>query len=151
MLICVDFDDTVVAQSGREYADVDTPLQFMPGAEQGLLALKQAGHMLVLYSGRANRALRVDPNLDPLVRSGLKRVNMERWKKNSVVNQARFEQMIAFVEAELPGVFAAIDDGMQGKPSADMYIDDKALRLGYGSLGVGWPDVAQLYGDPSRR
>ncbi len=151
MLICVDFDDTVVSQRGRDYADVTTPLQFMPGARQGLLSLKAAGHTLVLYSGRANRSLRVDPNLDPLVRVGLKRVNMARWEENRVANQARFDQMIAFVDAELPGVFAAVDDGVQGKPSADMYIDDKALRLGYGTTGLGWTDVSSIYGNMPRR
>lgn len=148
MVICVDFDDTIVSQAGRSYEDVTTRLLFMPGAKEGLLSLKKAGHTLVLFSGRANRALRVDPELDPLVVAGVKRVDRAWWEKNRVVNQARYDQMVEFVGKYLPGVFAAIDDGMQGKPHADMYLDDKAMRYGHGVLGVPWVRVAQMYGEP---
>lgn len=148
MIIASDFDDSIVSQAGRDYEDVETPLRFMPGAKKALLSLKRAGHTLLLYSGRANRALRVDPNLNPLVRAGVKRINREWWEANQPVNEARYQQMLRFVDEELPGVFDAVDDGQQGKPSADIYIDDKALRLGHGADSVGWQTVAHRYGEP---
>lgn len=149
MIIAVDFDDTIVSQAGRSYDDVTTPLAFLDGALAGLRALRRAGHVLLLFSGRANRALRVDPGLDPLVRAGVRRVNRARWEKQRVVNEARYQQMLAFVDASLPGLFAAVDDGQQGKPSADLFIDNRALRLGHGVLSVSWRAVAYMYGEPS--
>lgn len=125
-----------------------TPLRFMPGAQAGLAALKRAGHVLVLYSGRANRALRIDPALDPLVRVGVKKIRREWWEANQPINEARYQQMLSFVAEHLSGVFDAVDDGQQGKPSADLYIDDKALRLGRGVDSVGWIGVAHRYGEP---
>jgi len=121
VIIAVDFDSTVVVQDGRDYEDLATPLQFLPDAKLGLYALKAAGHVLLLYSARANRALRFDPQLDPLVRAGAKKINMQWWKASAELNQRRYDQMDAFVQQHLPGVFAAIDDGLQGKPSVDMY------------------------------
>ena len=147
MIIAVDFDNTVVVQDGRDYEDVTTPLEFMPWAKEALHALKAAGHVLLLYSCRANRALLEDPALDPLVRAGVKRINITWWQGNQPINQARYDQMVAFVAEELPGVFAAIDDGMQGKASADLYLDDKALQLGYGPYGAGWADVMKMHGE----
>lgn len=149
MIFCIDFDSTVVVQEGRDYEDIDTPFEFMPNAQAGLHSLKKAGHILLLYSCRANRALRIDPELDPLVRAGVKKINMTWWEFNQELNQARYEQMIGFVNAELPGVFDAIDDGEQGKPSADVYLDDKAIRLGPGAQT--WASVADIYGEPIRR
>ena len=149
MIFCIDFDNTVVVQEGRDYEDVDTPLEFMPNARAGLHSLKAAGHVLLLYSARANRALRIDPELDPLVRAGIKKVSVGWWESNKELNQARFEQMVEFVNHELSGIFDAIDDGVQGKPSADVYLDDKALRLGPGAQT--WASVADMYGEPVRR
>ena len=146
-LIAIDFDNTVVEQDGRDYEDVTTPLRFLPGAYAGLLALKAAGHILLLYSARANRAHRVDPNLNPLVRAGIKKIDIDRWMKNQPLNEARYQHMISFVEEELPGIFDAVDDGLQGKPSADLYLDDKALGLGYGAHAVDWDEVTRMYGD----
>jgi len=149
VIFCIDFDSTVVVQEGRDYEDVTTPLEFMPNAWAALHSLKAAGHVLLLYSARANRALRIDPNLDPLVRAGVKKVNMEWWEANKALNQARFDQMMDFAMTELPGIFDAIDDGEQGKPSADVYLDDKALRLGPTSQT--WASVADMYGEPIKR
>jgi hypothetical protein len=148
VVISIDFDDTIVSQAGRAYDDVTTPLRFMPGAREALVSLKRAGHTLVLFSGRANRALREDPMLDPLIRAGKKRFDRARWERGREVNEARYQQMLAFVEAQLPGVFAAVDDGLQGKPSADLIIDDKAVRLGHGVIGLGWRQIAQMHGEP---
>ena len=146
MIIAVDFDNTVVIQDGRDYEDLETPLQMLPGARDGLLSLKDSGHILLLYSARANRALRIDPTLDPLVRAGVKKV-WRNWEENCILNEKRYQQMIDFVNAELPDVFDAIDDGGQGKPSADIYLDDKALRLGHGANAVNWRGVMLMYGE----
>lgn len=147
MIIAIDFDGVVV-RDDRPYADVDSPLEFIDGAKEGLLALKAAGHLLVLWSGRLSRALLVDPNLDPLVRVGKKQVNRDWWQEQSLpIHQARAAQMLDFVEANLANVFDAIDDGSGGKPSVDLFIDDRALRFGVGALSVAWDYVAHVYGE----
>jgi hypothetical protein len=148
LILAIDFDATVVVQDGRDYRDVETPLEFVSGVREALHALKRAGHILLLYSARANLALRKDPKLDPLVRAGARKVDPVWWAENRPVNEARYQHMVSFVETELLGVFDAVDDGHQGKPSADLFIDDKALRLGYGVDSVGWNTVARRYGEP---
>ena len=148
MFIAVDFDDSIVSTRGRAYDDLTTPLSFVPGAKAGLLSLKKAGHMLLLYSARANRASREDPALDPMVRSGARKVHQKTWDADRALNQARYQQMLDFVATELPGVFDAIDDGTQGKPIADLFVDDRGLRLGHGPMTVSWSVVSQVYGEP---
>jgi len=147
MLIAVDFDGTIVRQD-RPYADTTTPLAFLPGAREGLLALRRAGHTLILYSARTNRALLYTPEHDPLVRAGVRKVNLARWEAERPIHWARYFQMRRFVEAYLPGVFAVVDDGLQGKPTADLFIDDRALRYGFGHDAVGWNGIALSYGQP---
>ena len=147
MLVCVDFDGTIVRQD-RPYEDTTTPLAFLPGAREGLLALKRAGHTLILWSARTNRALLYTPDHDPLVRAGVRKPNLARWEKERPIHWARYFQMRAFVETQLPGVFAVIDDGIQGKPGVDLFIDDRALRYGFGHDAVGWQGIALLYGQP---
>lgn len=148
MLIAVDFDGTVVDAHGRGYDDVTSGLMFVPGAKAGLASLKAAGHSLLLYSARANRALREDAALDPMVRAGVRKVHQKTWDADKVLNQARYQQMLDFVAKELPGVFDAIDDGAQGKPIADLFVDDRGLRLGHGPMAVSWSVVSQIYGEP---
>lgn len=149
MIIAVDFDDTIVSQAGRAYDDVETPLEFMPGALEGLRALKRAGHRLIVFSGRASRALRVNPMLDPLAKAGVKSVNLERWEKSQPINEARYRQMLDFIAEHLAEVIDAVDDGTCGKVSADLYIDDKALRFGAPPLAAQWEVVASMWGEPA--
>lgn len=149
MLIAVDFDNVVVNVKGRAYSDTTTPLSFMPGAKEGLLALKRAGHRLLLFSARSNRALLYTPEWDPLVRSGAKRPHEATWNQSKELHHARYQQMLAFCESELAEVFDAIDDGLQGKPLADLFIDDRALSFGDGADRVEWPQIALLYGATS--
>ena len=146
MLIACDFDGVVVDMRGRSYDDVKTPLRLMPGAKEGLLSLKRAGHVLLLYSARANRALRKDPAFDPLRR--MRGHDPEKTRKALELNQARYEQMLIFVSTALPDVFDAVDDGVQGKPVADLFIDDRALRYGAGPLAMGWRGIMNIYGEP---
>jgi hypothetical protein len=147
VFIAIDFDGTIVRQEGRPYDDVVTPLEFMPNARDALHSLKAAGHKLILWSGRSSPASLYDPSLDPLVRAGVRQLDIERWKSNQPLNQRRFEQMLDFVAVELPGIFDAIDDGAAGKLEVDMFVDDRALRIGPGALAVGWRRIEFLYGE----
>lgn len=145
LTICVDFDGTVV----RGDLALDAPLELLPGAVEGLMSLKAAGHTLLLLSARGNQASLVDPNLDPLVRAGIRDVDIEGWLEQQPLHQSRYDAMIAFVEKELPGVFDAIDDGLQGKPHADVFIDDRTLCVGPTPFAgaVGWARIARRLGD----
>lgn len=138
MIFAVDFDGTIVDQSG-EYDDLTTPLKFMPGAKEALLALKASGHILILFSARTNPWLVRDPALDPLVLAGVK-VAKER---DLSVNQARYRQMFEFVKTELPEVFSLVWEH-RGKPTADVFIDDRAI--GY-STSYSWERIARTYAD----
>jgi hypothetical protein len=142
--IAVDFDGTVVRED-RAYEDLETPLEFVPYAKEGLHALKRAGHVLMLVSARANRALREDWQLHPLWRQDMNPPVW--WEKSQPINEARYRQMLDFVKKELPGVFDCIDDGYCGKLGADVYLDDKALRLS-AAEGTSWYEVAERFGDP---
>jgi len=148
MLIAIDFDGTIVKQGDTDYDDLATPLQLMPGALEGLKALKKAGHVLLLWSNRASLALRRDWRLNPLWRSGAVPVNLKRWESSLLVNEGRYLQMIAFVEKELPGIFDALEDGTGGKPIVDIFLDDKAYRT-IGVVGFDWYSVIEAWGEPS--
>jgi hypothetical protein len=124
----------------KPYADTTTPLKLKPGALNALRRLKLAGHVLVLWSGRSNRALMYDPEFDPLVRAGL-RPNI--WYDGSrELHADRWREMLAFVEKEMAGIFDAIDDGRCGKLEADHYIDDRAIAFGETT----WLQIVDLYG-----
>lgn len=145
MLIAVDFDGCLV-EDDRDYEDLVTPLELKPGAREALYAMRRAGHTLILCSSRSNLALRQDWRLNPLWRLAIVPFSLHRWEQSLQTNQRRFEQMVTFVNASLPDVFACIDDGTQGKVSADLYIDDKALR--YGEL-LTWEEIGHSYGIPA--
>lgn len=146
MIIAVDFDSTLVDEWGRKFSDVTSPFKLMGGARKALEAMKRAGHVVVVASGRANRALRVDPNLDPLVRAGIVKVDRKAWEAEQPLHEARYQQMVAFCATTLKGLVDAVDDGEQGKVLADVYIDDRALRFGGGVDGHNWFDIARQFG-----
>lgn len=142
MLLAIDFDGCVVS-SERAYDDIHTPLEFLPGALEGLRALKRAGHVLLLWSARANRSVRVDWTLNPLWVKGIVPFDVKSWHVNQPLEEARYQQMLEFVERHLDGVFDAIDQGKQGKPVVDLFFDEKALAP-YESGG--WERIAEVYG-----
>lgn len=148
MLVAVDFDGTIVREDHR-YDDLQTPLVLVDGARDALEALKRARHHMLVYSGRSSRALLYDPRLDPWVRAGVvPEPPRDAWAKSRELNIARYKQMVAFVGLELPGLFDAIDDGTCGKVHADLYIDNRSLRLGRGSMGgLDWHQIAVMFGD----
>lgn len=147
MIFAVDFDDTIVSQD-HPYDDLVTPLSFVVdpstgiNAKDALLSLKKAGHSLLLWSARSNKALLYNPELDPLVRAGVRRLDEKMFQRFKPLHWGRYLQMLSFVQAELPGVFDAIDDGSCGKPLVDFFIDDKALSAS------GWGEIADAYGEP---
>ena len=146
MIVAIDFDSTLVDEWGRKFADVTTPLKLMGGARKALQAMKAAGHVVLVSSARANRALREDPMLDPLARVGAVKVDIVQWTKEQPLHEARYRQMVQFCGTSLKGLVDAVDDGRQGKPAADLYIDDRALRFGGGVDGHSWFDIARQFG-----
>ena len=76
MIIAVDFDGVIVNQD-RAYDDLESPLQFNPGAREALLELKAAGHLLILWRGGWSSACRVTPLLYPPWKAGKKNSNWE--------------------------------------------------------------------------
>lgn len=142
MVIAIDFDGTIVSDD-RRFDDVWSPFKLKPGVKEALLSLKRAGHVLVLWSARNNRARQYLPEFDPLVRAG-KAVEVDSDASRKL-HADRWRQMLTFIAAEFPGVFDAIDDGRQGKIHADIVIDDRAVRLGPG--GETWQSIASIYGE----
>lgn len=139
MIIAVDFDGTVVCEQPWDYLG---PLRLQPNVQHALYSLKNAGHSLLLYSARANRSLQAEPSLDPMYRAGV--ISFPRNRQTAVLAQTRFTAMVDFVERELPGVFDAIDDGRQGKPNADLFIDNRAIN--FGPFGMDWSEIAGCWG-----
>jgi hypothetical protein len=146
VIIALDFDSTLVDEWGRKFSDVTTPLKLMGGARKALQAMKAAGHVVLVSSARANRALRIDPELDPLVRAGVVKLDRKAWEAEQPLHEARYQQMMQFCATQLKGLVDAVDDGGQGKPAADLYIDDRALRFGGGVDGHNWSDIARQFG-----
>ena len=146
MIICIDFDSTLVDEWGRRFSDTTSPLKLMHGARKALEGMRAAGHHVVVYSARANRALRIDPELDPLARAGVVKVDRKAWDAEQPLHEARYQQIVQFCATQLKGLVDAVDDGGQGKPVADVYIDDRALRFGGGVDGYNWFDIARQFG-----
>jgi hypothetical protein len=143
VFIAVDFDGTIV-QMDHAYDDLKAPLVFVPRAKEALAALKNAGHVLMLWSARSSPALLVDPKHDPLVAAGVRKIPLKQWRASLPVNLARHQQMIDFVNRELPGVFAVLNGGAQrGKPDVDLFIDDRMAN----PQTVGWANIERVYGE----
>ena len=144
MKIAIDFDGTIVEQD-KPYDQTDGNFTFVAGAKEALQSLKAAGHILLLWSARASKHHRFNVKLDPLYAA--KPWEPRDPEKFYAVNQARFAEMVEFVNRELPGIFDAIDEGTAGKPTVDMFIDDRACRLGSG--GSSWDEIQGTYGATS--
>ncbi len=133
MIIAVDFDDCVAYRAGPD-------LLLVRGAKEALRSLKQAGHVLLLWSDRTNRARHGDATLDPLVRSGDTQ-DAQTMETRAAWAEADLE-MRSFVDEQLPGIFDAVDDGQQGAPCVDLYLGGrKYVQV------TSWRDIAGLYGD----
>jgi capsule biosynthesis phosphatase len=102
MRICIDLDGVVcrLRQEGETYADVAP----VPGALERLRSLRAAGHVIILYTARHMRTC--DGNLGRVV-ARVGAVTLDWLDRHGV----------------------EYDELYFGKPSADVYIDDNALRF----------------------
>lgn len=140
MIFAIDFDGVIVPDG---YPLDAKNLVLLPGVKNGLLKLKKAGHILLLYSARSNKAAMINSEFDPLVRAGKVQPASDKTRN---ITANKYREMVIFIEEKLPDIFDAIDDGRQGKPYADVYIDNKAIRFG-GSFGLKWDQIADIYGE----
>lgn len=102
MRICLDIDGVIcrLREPGQTYADLEP----VPGAVERLQALKAAGHYLILMTAR----------------------HMKTCAGNSGLAVAR-QGGTLFTWLEKHGI--PYDEIWFGKPWADIYIDDNALRF----------------------
>lgn len=150
MIIVIDFDGTVVSDD-REFTDCVTPFVLMPFVNDGLRSLIAAGHTLILSSCRANRAQRFNPALnfdehdeDPDV------IDWKIVEYRQIVcemHRQRYAHMVRWVRENLPGIFEHIDDGVQGKIIADLYIDNRGVSYGEQRLALDWLGIARTWGE----
>lgn len=108
MKICIDLDGTIceVRKDGQTYAEV-RPL---PGAIEKIKALKKAGHYVIILTARHWKTCKGNVGLI-LARQGL--TTFEWLKKHNI----------------------PFDEIHFGKPHADIYIDDNAVRF------IDWEEI----------
>jgi capsule biosynthesis phosphatase len=102
MRICIDLDGVISGfkGEGQTYADV-VPV---PGAVAGVAALKEAGHHIIIHTARHMKTCNGNPSLV-----------MARVGKITLDWLAKYE--------------VPYDEIIFGKPWADVYIDDNAMRF----------------------
>lgn len=102
MRICIDLDGVIcqLRESGQTYADVPP----VAGAVEKLQALRAAGHYLIIYTGRHMKTCQ--GNVGQVVA-----------RQGATTLQWLARHAIEFDEIHF------------GKPHADVYIDDNALRF----------------------
>lgn len=102
MKICIDLDGVIceIRKSDQTYSQVEP----LPGAVQKMRALKNAGHYIIIYTAR-------------------------HWKtcKGNVGQILARQGLTTFQWLERYGI--PYDEIYFGKPWADIYIDDNALRF----------------------
>jgi hypothetical protein len=109
--VIVDFDDTVARDA---YPDIGEPC---PGAREALSRLVDAGYDVVLYTCRMAR----NDGRPPGEADKHKRMIAEWMEGNGIP-------------------YTRIEDGLEGKPRADAYIDNKAIHYGGGEAD--WDSIA---------
>ncbi len=109
MRICIDLDGVVcqLRRADQSYADLE-PVE---GAPEALRSLRAAGHVVILLTARHMKTTGGNPGL-ALARQG--KVTLDWLDRHGV----------------------EFDEIHFGKPHADVYIDDNALRF------TGWADIA---------
>jgi capsule biosynthesis phosphatase len=102
MRICLDLDGVIceLRKPGETYAD----LQPVPGAAEKLRQLKEAGHTIIIHTGRHMKTCEGNVGL-VLARQGY--ITLEWLARNNI----------------------PFDEIYFGKPWADVYIDDNAYRF----------------------
>ncbi len=120
-LIAVDFDGTCC---NMEFPLIGEP---KPGVKEALTRFRELGYQIMIWTCRTSHF-----NYDVFGGSPLKQT-MER---------DRVKEMIAWLDKhEIP--YDDIDDGSRGKPGADFYLDDKAIRFDE-SQGNNWATITQF-------
>ena len=144
MIISVEFDTAVAGK--HAYGASKVPIR--KAAIIGLRALKSAGHTLVLTSPRANKALRIDRNLDPLVRDGTIHIDKQTWSLHRAVHSRRYSAMLSAIKP-IEALFDAVDDGEQGPLVVDLAINGgTAVNGAHMSMSPrkAWYELAITYG-----
>ncbi len=102
MRICVDIDGVVsrLREPNQDYADLEP----MPGVKEKLQALRAAGHYIILFTARHMKTCQGNVGL-VIARKGATTLN---W--------------LAKHEIEYDEIYF-------GKPHADIYLDDNAMRF----------------------
>jgi capsule biosynthesis phosphatase len=102
MRICIDLDGVVcrLKQSGQSYADLEP----IPGAVDRLRSLRKAGHYIILFTARHMKTCGANVGM-VLARQG--KVTLDWLDRNGV----------------------EFDEIHFGKPHADVYLDDNAMRF----------------------
>lgn len=115
--IAVDFDGTLCDHAFPNIGAVK------PGAREALEMFRSLGYHIIIWSCRSCHYF------------------YEIFGGSAdtpVLERQRMKEMIAFLDVEsIP--YDSIDDGSKGKPSADFYIDDKAIRF-----QNNWPQITAL-------
>jgi len=101
--LCVDFDGTIVES---DFPRIGLPV---PGAIETLLALKQAGWKLILYTCREDRRNRIDKRY---------LTDAVEWCREQGI------EFDAVNESPMDDEFRG-EDSLRRKPYADVYIDDR--------------------------
>ncbi len=136
MIISIDFDEVLAIRH-------EGTLFPRAGAKATLESFERAGHTVLLFSPRTNRARQHLAEFDPLVRLG---ATNDAQDAESRVGWARLDaEMRAFVAREFPGLIDAIDDGHQGAPCVDLHIGRRVVSI----ADVSWAELANLYGEPA--
>ena len=100
MRICYDLDNTLCHSAGGDY-DNSTPID---GAKEHLQEMKAQGHTIIIQTAR-----------------GMGRTNGNEY-------QAQY-LFTAFTNNQLREWGFEFDELFLGKPAADLYVDDKGLRV----------------------
>jgi hypothetical protein len=144
MRIGLDFDGTLVLED-RPYADLDSPVEWIPGAREGVIDLHAHGHRLLLWSARMSRALIDDWRLCPDWAAQGDRFDVARWEASRELNAARVVQMLAFLDREVPGLIE-VPRADAGKPLVDLFIDDRSFGCPLRGGVVDWHEIRRRFG-----
>ncbi len=145
MIISVEFDRALAAP--HAYAAEEVRLR--QSAVNALVALRRAGHVLIVTSPRSNLAARVDPSLNPLVRAGAVRIDPKTWAASRETHSRRYTAMLRALKP-LGALIAAVDDGAQGPLLVDMAITGDTVVNGRSMATEprrAWAELALTYGD----
>lgn len=107
--ICVDFDGTICDHEFPKIGKVK------PGAKEALETFKRLGYYIIIWSCRTC-------SWDKEIFNLPEEMDCHSLERLHVKNMVEY-----LAQEQIP--YDIIDDGFKGKPVADFYIDDKAIRF----------------------